>query len=43
VFGSETFAITEHATATTQIRFIAIGAGGRHLRIDDVEIAFTRP
>jgi hypothetical protein len=43
VFGTETFAINEHATAATQIRFIAIGAGERHLRIDDVEIAFTRP
>jgi hypothetical protein len=42
VFGTETFALAD-ATRTTQIRFVAISAGGRHLRIDDVEIAFTRP
>lgn len=42
VFGSESIPIL-NATARTQIRFIAIAAGGRHLRIDDLEIAFTRP
>jgi MSHA biogenesis protein MshQ len=43
VYGTETIPLTASATAATQIRFIATAAGGRHLRVDDVEIAFTRP
>lgn len=43
VLDTEVFPLTTSATATTQIRFIATAAGDRHLRVDDVEIAFTRP
>lgn len=43
VFDTETIPLTASAAANTQIRFIATAAGGRHLRVDDVEIAFTRP
>lgn len=43
VFDTEIIPLTASAAANTQIRFIATAAGGRHLRVDDVEIAFTRP